>query len=142
MEWEMRCMGFLRTSFGEGTVRERSVMPQSWQKEPHHSSLPPDLFPIPQCLYPSSRVTKLLMCIRLQTWELRIGEPPQQCRMDVNQRLTGMNASLSTENSALLGRECGFVSVSKGNCRCLEERLPEEVTPSRLRPEERAEVRL
>ncbi|KAM7246818.1 hypothetical protein CapIbe_003116 [Capra ibex] len=46
------------------------------------------------------RVTKLLMCIRLRTWELRIGEPPQQCRMDVNQRLTGMNASLSTENSA------------------------------------------
>ena len=46
------------------------------------------------------RVTKLLMCIRLRTWELRIGEPPPQCRMDVNQRLTGMNASLSTENSA------------------------------------------
>lgn len=128
----MRCMGFLRTSFW-GRDGPRKVSHASELAE----RASPLLTASRSFSYPTmplsiqQRVTKLLMCIRLQTWELRIGEPPQQCRMDVNQRLTGMNASLSTENSALLGRECGFVRACiKGNCRCLEERLPEEVTPS------------
>ena len=80
-------------------------------------------------LFIQQRVTKLLMCIRLRTWELGIGEPTQQCRMDVNQLLTGMNASLSTENSAPK-RMWLCESVYQRKLTWPGEGLPEEVTPS------------
>lgn len=80
-------------------------------------------------LFIQQRVTKLLMCIRLRTWELGIGELTQQCRMDVNQLLTGMNASLSTENSALK-RMWLCESVYQRKLTWPGEGLPEEVTPS------------
>lgn len=90
-------------------------------------------------LFVQQRVTELLMCTRLRTCELGIGAPTQQRQKDADPLLTGMHASLSTENSAPK-RTWLCESVCPRKLTWTGEGLPEEVT-AELRTEERAESR-